>query len=154
MANLAQTINVLQAVILTDEEKMILTPTYHVMEMYKVHQDATLIPVSVISGDYMSGDKKLAAVYASASVDKNGVTHLSLVNIDATKDQEITVKVAGPKNYKSVGGRILTSAKLQDHNTFDKPDAVKPVNFTGAKLASGTLTVKLPAHSVVMLELK
>ncbi|WOK04495.1 alpha-L-arabinofuranosidase C-terminal domain-containing protein [Imperialibacter roseus] len=154
MANLAQTINVLQAVILTDEEKMILTPTYHVMEMYKVHQDATLIPVSVISGDYMSGDKKLAAVYASASVDKNGATHLSLVNIDASKEQEITVRVGGSKSYKSVDGRVLTSAKLQDHNTFDKPDAVKPVNFTGAKLSNGTLTVKLPAHSVAVLELK
>jgi alpha-L-arabinofuranosidase len=122
--------------------------------MYKVHQDATLIPVSVISGDYMSGDKKLAAVYASASVDKNGATHLSLVNIDASKEQEITVKVGGSKSYKSVGGRILTSAKLQDYNSFEKPEAIKPVNFSGAKLSNGTLTVKLPAHSVAVLELK
>src|SRR5688572_19324846 len=82
MANLAQTINVLQAVILTNEEKMILTPTFHVMEMYNVHQDAKRIPLSLKTNDYTLGKEKLPAVSASASIDKNGVTHISLVNID------------------------------------------------------------------------
>ncbi|MEQ1677620.1 MAG: alpha-L-arabinofuranosidase C-terminal domain-containing protein, partial [Chitinophagaceae bacterium] len=83
IANLAQCINVLQAVILTKEEKMLLTPTYHVMEMYNVHQDALLLPLTVTSNDYTFGEKKLKAVSASASKDKNGVVHISLVNIDA-----------------------------------------------------------------------
>src|SRR3712207_3820443 len=89
MMNLAQTINVLQAVILTNEEKMLLTPTYHVMEMYNVHQDATLLPVKLKSNDYTFGNEKLPAVSASASRDKSGVTHISLVNIDSKNVQEV-----------------------------------------------------------------
>src|SRR6185295_12241166 len=83
MANLAQCINVLQAVILTNEEKLVLTPTYHVMEMYNVHQDAALIPLEIASNDYTMGDKKLKAVSASASRDKSGAVHISFTNIDA-----------------------------------------------------------------------
>lgn len=153
MANLAQTINVLQAVILTDEEKMLLTPTYHVMEMYKVHQDATLLPLEVESEDYVLGGEKLPAISASASKDKNGVTHVSLVNIHSSKDQEISIDIEGEK-YKNVTGRILASKSMQDHNTFENPEKVKPTNFKGAKLKGNTLNVKLPPFSVVVLELK
>jgi alpha-N-arabinofuranosidase len=151
MANLAQTINVLQAVILTDEEKMILTPTYHVMEMYNVHQDAKLLPVTVRSGDYTLGNDKLQAVSCSASVDSTGVTHVSLVNIDAHQANDVSIDFFGG-NYRAVTGRILTSSALQDHNTFDNPDKVKPVAFKGARLKGQTLEVKLPPFSVVVLE--
>lgn len=153
MANLAQTINVLQAVILTDKEKMILTPTYHVMEMYNVHQDALMLPVNVTSADYVVGNRKLPAVSASASKDKKGVTHVSLVNIDAKKAQDVTVDVRGAK-YTSVTGRILTSANLTDHNTFDNPEKIKPAPFTGATLSGNSLKVKIPPFSVIVLELK
>lgn len=152
MANLAQTVNVLQAVILTKGEKLILTPTYHVMEMYNVHQDATLIPVSIQSNNYTYKNEQLPAVTASASKDKAGVTHISLVNIDASKPQEITVETGA--SYKSVNGRILTSSKLQDCNTFNQPDKIKPVAFKGATIKNNQLTVKLPPFSVVVLELK
>lgn len=153
MANLAQTINVLQAVILTDEEKMLLTPTYHVMEMYKVHQDATLLPMEINSEDYVVGGEKLPAISASASKDKNGVTHISLVNIDGSKTHDVSVNIDGAK-YKNITGRILTSKNLQDHNTFDNPEKVKPTAFKGAKFKGNTLDVKLPPFSVVVLELK
>ncbi len=153
MANLAQTVNVLQAVILTDEEKMVLTPTYHVMEMYNVHQDALMIPILLTSAEYAFGDKKIKAVSASASRDKNGLVHISLVNLHATKAQEVTVDL-GTLSAKSVAGRILTSKKLQDHNSFDAADRVKPVAFNGATLKGNTLTVKIPAFSVLVLELK
>jgi len=153
MANLAQTVNVLQAVVLTDEEKMILTPTYHVMEMYNVHQDATYLPLSISGGDYTFGSEKLPAISASASKNKAGLVHVSLVNIDPKNVKEISIELRGGK-YASVSGRILTSAKLQDHNTFEKPDAVKPVAFKQASLSSNVLKVTLPAHSVVVLELK
>ena len=87
MANLAQVVNVLQAVILTDKEKMILTPTYHVMNMYKAHQDAQLLPVSFENTAYSWGDEKLPALSISASLDKNGSVHISLANIDAKKEK-------------------------------------------------------------------
>lgn len=153
MANLAQTVNVLQAVILTKEEKMILTPTYHVMEMYNVHQDATLIPIQLKSNDYTFGNEKLPAVSASASKDANGVTHISLVNIDFNKAQEITIDVRG-SNYSSVTGRILSSKKVQDYNSFDEPNKIQPVPYTGAKLSGNSLKLQLPPNTVVVLTLK
>jgi len=152
MANLAQCVNVLQAVILTNQEKMILTPTYHVMEMYNVHQDATLLPVVVSSPDYTFNGSKLPAVSASASRDSAGLTHVTLVNIDTKVAQTITVNLPGA-NFKSVSGRILTG-NLQDYNSFEKSDKVKPAVFSGASVSGKTLTVKLPPVSVVVVELK
>ena len=152
MANLAQAINVLQAVILTEGTKMLLTPTYHVLEMYNVHQDATLLPVDVTTETYTVGQEKLPAVSASASRDKAGKVHISLVNIDASKPQTITVSLGGLGGGTPTG-RILTSAKVQDHNTFAKPDLIKPVAFTGAKRTGDELRVTLPPVSVVVLEL-
>lgn len=153
MANLAQIINVLQAVILTDEEKMILTPTYHVMEMYNVHHDALMLPLTVTSADYQIGNEKLKAINASASKDQNGVTHISLVNIDPNKEQVLTISFKGA-NFKSMTGRILKSEKMQDYNSFEKPDKIKPVAFNGGKLSSNKIELTLPPASVVVLELK
>jgi alpha-L-arabinofuranosidase len=153
IANLAQTVNVLQAVILTDKEKMLLTPTYHVMEMYNVHQDATMLPVKVTSGEYVFGNDKLPAVSVSASKSADGITHISLVNIDASKKQEISINVSGAK-YAGVKGRILASNTLQDFNSFTEPNKIKPTSFNGAVLKDGLLTVTLPPFSVVVLELK
>jgi len=153
MANLAQCINVLQSVILTNEEKIILTPTYHVMEMYNVHQDAKMVPLTIKSNDYVLDNQKLQAVSASASKDSTGALHISLVNIDAKATQDVSVNIEGG-NYKNLSGRILTSAKLQDHNTFEAPDKIKPAPFKGATLKGKTLSVKIPPFSVVVLELK
>lgn len=153
MANLAQVVNVLQAVILTDEERIILTPTYHVMEMYKVHQDATLIPINLKTADYEFNGKKLPAISASASKDKEGKVHVSLTNIDLKKEHEVTIDLRG-EEFKSVSGRILRSGKVQDHNTFDEPNKVKTAAFNGAKLNKNSITLKVPAFSVVVLELQ
>jgi len=153
MANLAQAINVLQAVILTDEEKMILTPTYHVMEMYNVHQDAHLLPLQIKTNDYKLGENKLPAISGSASRDANNLTHISLVNIDPQNSQKITINLAG-KKYNSITGRILTSGKMQGHNTFQNPEKIKPQVFKGAKLKNNALEVQLPPTAVVLLELK
>ena len=153
MANLAQAINVLQAVILTEEEKMLLTPTYHVMEMYNVHQDATLIPLTLKTADYVLGTNKLPAVTGSASKDTAGRTHISLVNIDPKKSQKITLNVRGG-TYKSVTGRVLASKNIQDHNTFKEPNKIKPETFKNARLRSNTLEVTLPPAAVVVLALQ
>ena len=132
---------------------MILTPTYHVMEMYNVHQDATMIPLKIISNDYQFGTEKLPAVSISASKDKDDITHISLVNIDASKEQTVNIDVRGAK-YNSVSGRIITSKKLQDFNSFEEPNKISPVDFKDAKLAGNSLLVKLPPFSVVVLTLK
>lgn len=153
MANLAQTVNVLQAVILTEEEQMLLTPTYHVMEMYKVHQDATLLPMELQSPEYEVNGEKLPAIWASASKDQQGLTHVSLVNIDAHQTQEVSIVINGG-SYKSVNGRILSSDKLQDYNSFDNPEKIKPETFEEAQINGNKLEVKLPPFSVVVLELE
>ena len=152
MANLAQCINVLQAVILTQGDKIILTPTYHVMEMYNVHQDATLVPVTVSSDDYVFGSEKLAAISASASKDKNGVVHISLVNIDPNKNHKVSLKLDG-KMFTVVKGRILASAKVQDYNSFDEPNKIVPKEFNGAAIKSNTISVSMPPASVIVLAL-
>lgn len=153
VANLAQAINVLQAVILTDKEKMILTPTYHVMEMYNVHQDASLLPVFVKSDAFKLGNESLTSVSASASKDKNNIVHISLVNIDDKNAKPISLTLEG-NTYKTISGRILASPKINDHNTFEQPEKIKPVVFNGAKLKDNVITVQLPAASVLVLELK
>jgi len=153
IANLAQCVNVLQAVILTNKEKMILTPTYHVMQMYNVHQDATLVPLVIKSNDYTVGSEKLPAISGSASKDSSGFTHISLTNIDTEVAQEITIDLKGLK-YSTITGRVLTSGKLQDYNSFEKPDIIKPAAFKSFTTKQNNLVVKLPPFSVVVLEIK
>lgn len=153
MANLAQIVNVLQAVILTQKEKLIVTPTYHVMEMYNVHQDATLIPVNITSNNYVFGNDTLKAVSASASKDKDGIVHISLTNIDAHQPQKITINVTGIK-ATNISGRILQSSKIQNYNSFEKPELIQPETFTNTVLQGNNLTISLPPFSVVVLSLK
>lgn len=151
MANLAQCVNVLQAVILTDKTKMILTPTYYVMKMYSVHQDAKLLPIGFNSPTYSFNGETLPAVSASASKDKNGVVHISLVNIDAKNSNkiEMDIKDLGVKNFT---GLILSSTKLQDYNSFDTPTKIVPTVFKGFENKKGKLEITLPPFSVLVLE--
>jgi alpha-N-arabinofuranosidase len=153
MANIAQMVNVLQAMILTDKEKMVLTPTYHVFEMYKVHMGATSLPVALSTPDYVLGTEKIPAVSAAASRGTDGKVHLSLVNANPNTAITVACTLAG-LTAKSATGRVLTSPAMQDCNTFAAPDTVRPQPFTGAKLADGKLTVALPAKSVVVLTLE
>jgi len=153
MANIAQIINVLQSLILTDKEKMLVTPTYHIFSMYKVHHDATLLPISFTSPQLEVNNKKFPAVSVSASKDKNGAIHLSLVNADPMNAIEIQCNLRGAA-ASAVTGQILTSSDLATHNTFDKPNEITPAIFKDAKVDKNGLTVKLPAKSVVVLELK
>jgi alpha-L-arabinofuranosidase len=153
MSNIAQTVNVLQAVIFTEGDKMLLTPTYYVFEMYKVHQDAALIPISFQSPQYEFQGKKIPAVSASASRNKQGKTHITFTNANPTQDIDITIDLRGGK-FANVTGMVVTAKTLNAHNTFTAPETVKSVPFTGAKLNKDQLTVKLPAKSVVMVALQ
>jgi alpha-L-arabinofuranosidase len=154
MANLAQTVNVLQSLILTKGSRMLLTPTYHVFDLYKVHQDARRIPVTLVSPSYTFRGQSIAAVNASASSDKDGVVHVSLVNLNPS--QTITVAVALPgMPTRTLSGLLLTSHQVSDINTFEQPDKIHPVPFTQVtRTTGGGLTVALPPASVVVLELK
>jgi alpha-N-arabinofuranosidase len=153
MANIAQMINVLQAMILTDKEKMILTPTYHVFEMFKVHQGATVLPLTLTTPDYAVGDKAIPAVSASASKDKAGKVHVSLANANPNTAITVSATLAGI-GAKGVTGRVLTAPAIDSHNTFAAPEVVKPAKFEGATLAGDKLTITLPAKSIVVLELE
>jgi alpha-N-arabinofuranosidase len=153
MANIAQMVNVLQAMILTDKEKMIVTPTYHVFEMFKVHQDATSLPLTLTTPDYVVGNAKIPAVSASASRDKAGKIHVSFSNANPNAAITVTATLAGVI-AKGVAGRVLTAPAITSHNTFTAPEVVKPAKFDGATLAGDKLTVTLPAKSVVVLTLE
>jgi alpha-N-arabinofuranosidase len=153
MANIAQLANVLQSMVLTDKEKMLVTPTYHVFEMYTVHQDATLLPSEVTSGDYVFGPEKIPAVSASASRDKAGKIHVTLCNLNPNQPAQIACTLAGAKALK-LSGRILTAPEMNAHNTFENPGAVKPAEFTAFNTTADGFSTALPAKSVVVLEVE
>jgi len=151
MANIAQTINVLQSVILTEGPNMVLTPTYHVFDMYKVHQNAVKLPVYVESETI----RDFAAVSASASIDSENKLHISLTNADPVKQQSAAIELRGWNIGVSteIKGQIVTSDRMQDHNTFAKPDTVTLKDFSGAKITGSVVNAELPPKSVVTLEL-
>ena len=153
MSNIAQIINVLQSLILTDSDKIVLTPTYDVYLMYKPHKEATLLPMTIKSPKVECGEKSFPAVNGSASRAANGKIHITLVNTDPDKNVDIACDINGKNAVKSVTGQILTSPDLRDHNTFDHPDKLQIKAFNGAKVTKSGLEVKLPSKSIVVLEL-
>jgi alpha-N-arabinofuranosidase len=152
MANIAQTINVLQAMILTEDDKMILTPTYHTFEMYKVHQDATLLPIDVDCTAYEHGDESIPTLSVSASRDGAGKVHLSLCNLDPGQPASVSCELRGMAPT-GASGRVLTAEAINAHNTFDQPEVVKPAKFEGVTVNDNTLLLDLPAKSIVVLEI-
>ncbi len=150
MANIAQTVNVLQAMILTDGPRMLLTPTYHVFEMYKVHQGASALPVALDSPDYALGGAAIPAVSATASRDAGGTVHLSLVNTDPARPAEVACRICGPAGSRA-RGRIITAPAMDAHNTFDRPAVVAPADFSGFSVTAGAAALSLPPKSVVTL---
>jgi len=151
IANIAQTVNVLQAMVLTKGENMLLTPTYHVFEMYKVHHDATLLPIDLESDTYEFEGKPIPALNVSASRDEQGRIHITLCNLDPNQNASVTCRIQGAEASR-VTGRVLTADEITAHNTFEQPDKVHPVPFDGAELSRGTLSITLPPRSVTVLE--
>lgn len=168
MANIAQIVNVLQSMILTDQVgtgHMVLTPTYHVFQMYTPFQESTFLPVDIESetievskayfkdkADENTGSRTMPLLSASAAKCQDGSVVLSLINVSLDKPQTLDVKLEGFTG-KTVKGNILTSKNVADYNDFEHPDRVSPVEFRDAKLKKGVLTVKLPAKSIVVLSL-
>jgi alpha-N-arabinofuranosidase len=153
MANIAQTVNVLQAMVLTDKARMLLTPTYHVFEMYSVHQDATLLPTELSGTAYRFDREEIPGVSVSASRDKAGKIHVTLCNLNPNTPAEVSCELRGGK-AKPVSGRVLTAATIQAHNSFDSPDAIHPVEFREFKATEEGFVVTLPGKSVLVLNLE
>jgi alpha-N-arabinofuranosidase len=153
-ANIAQMVNVLQAMILTDKEKMVLTPTYHVFKMYVPFQDAKLVPVTFNSGNYTvdSVKFKLPRVDAIAAKDTNGKLWLAVTNVDPNQPVQIDVSIAG-LNAKSVNGETLTAPKVDSINAFDAPNTVIPKPIT-ATVHDGKLVLKLAPKSVTVVSIE
>jgi alpha-N-arabinofuranosidase len=152
MANIAQIVNVLQAMILTDSSRMVLTPTYYVFKMYKGHMGATYIPLDIQGNQLTLKDKKFPSVSVSASKNGNGKILITLANIDPENDQKIEIEFPELKTTK-ITGTILTAKGIDSYNTFEKPNEVVPAIFKGAKLTKTGIALQLPAKSIVALEL-
>jgi alpha-N-arabinofuranosidase len=153
MANIAQTVNVLQAMILTRGKDVLVTPTYHVFEMFKVHQGATLLPTVLSCHSYKYNKEEVPSLVVSASKNASGVVHISLCNLDPNNDVILDCELKGLKPDK-VTGRVLTAGKMNSHNTFEKPDEVKPTVLKNITIKDNIVTVKIPSKSVVVLAVK
>ena len=152
MANIAQMINVLQAVILTEGEKMILTPTYHVFNMYKYHQDAELLESNIETKEIgLEKENMVPNLSESVSIGKDGKIHVTISNLSLTESYEIE-GVFAETEILGAKGTILTG-NMQAHNTFEEPDKVSPSVFTDYKLANKGINFNIPPCSVMHLEL-
>jgi alpha-L-arabinofuranosidase len=154
MANIAQTVNVLQAMILTEGEKMILTPTYHVFDMYKVHQDAQKLEAAFSFGTYEYNGEQIPQVSVSASKNDEGKIHISLCNIDPLNKADIDIELRGINAASKVVGSILSADSMNAHNTFEQQDEVKPCDFNEVNVSKNKLAVQLPPMSVVTLSIE
>jgi alpha-N-arabinofuranosidase len=151
MANLAQTVNVLQAVLLTEGAKLVKTPTWHVFEMFLPHHDATVLPLRLEAGAWEESGLKLPRLHGSASRDAAGRVHLSLANLHHTDAAGLTIDLRGPAAVKTASGRVLAGDSLDHHNSFDRPDSLVPRALEGITVKDAKFSLNLPARSVVML---
>jgi alpha-N-arabinofuranosidase len=152
MANIAQMVNVLQAMVLTDKEKMVLTPTYHVFRMYVPFQNATFVPITFDPGRYTQGDIALPRVDAIAAKDAAGIVWLALTNIDPHHPADLAVRLAGTTAH-SASGETLTAPAVDSVNSFDAPKTVTPKPFQ-APVQAGVLTLTLDPKSVTVVALR
>jgi alpha-L-arabinofuranosidase len=153
MANIAQMVNVLQAMILTEGEKMILTPTYHVFRMYAVHQDATFIPVSVNTEMYEFDGNVVPAISATASK-KDGKVNINLTNLNPNKTIDFKVDISDGDLSKIIMAEIITAPKFNSINTYDDNNVVVPGEFSGYSLSNNEIIVSVPPHSIIALQLQ
>jgi alpha-N-arabinofuranosidase len=152
IANIAQMVNVLQAMVVTDKDKMVLTPTYHVFKMYVPFQGATFVPVTFQSGTYTVFDITLPRVDAIAAKDTQGKLWLAVTNLDANRPITIDATVAGG-GARSAAGETLTAPKVDSVNTFDVPNTVAPKPIS-VKADGGKLSLELPPKSVTVVSLE
>jgi alpha-N-arabinofuranosidase len=152
MANIAQMVNVLQAMILTDKERMVLTPTYYVFKLYAPFQDSTFVPIAFDPGTYVHGDITLPRLDAIAAKDANGKLWLAITNLDPNQSVEVEASVAGI-TAKSASGETLAGPKVDSINSFEAPSTVVPKAIS-PKVQGGKLTLKLEPKSVTVVSVE
>lgn len=152
MANLAQTVNVLQSVLLTQGPKTVRTPTYHVFEMYRPHMGGTLLPVEGKSPDYALGSGSIPVLDICASRQKSGGVFVTIANAHPHRGGSVRFAIPG-FSAKTAKGRVLAGGALDAANTFERPGAVVPKPLGGVKVANGAIEVELPAASVAVIEI-
>jgi alpha-N-arabinofuranosidase len=155
MANLAQTVNVLQSLILTEGERMVLTPTYHVFDLYKVHQDAELLDAHLETETIKADGVKLPQLSASASRDGEGNLHVSLCNLHPGAPASVDIDLRGLAAERvTVSGTELTADDMRRHNTFERPNAVAPATFDRFKADGTRIRAELSPMSVTVLRIR
>ena len=145
-------LRVLQAMILTDGPEMILTPSYHVFDLYKVHQDATLLPANLECRDYRFKEEEMPGLNVSASRNDSGKIHVSICNLNPNDGAELSCEIRGAKTRK-VSGRVLTAPAMTSHNTFDNPEVIKPSDFHRYRKTKNGFKATLPAKPIVVFEI-
>ena len=153
MANIAQMVNVLQAMILTEGDKILLTPTYHIFKMYKVHQDADLLSASLECEDYLNEDKAIPSLNVSASIDSTEILHISLCNLNPNEAIELSSELRGI-TFTKVSGTILVGDKMNAYNSFKDPNKITPKEFEDVKLKDNKLSIVIPPMSVIVLNVE
>ena len=149
MANIAQTVNVLQSIILTKEDKMVLTPTYHVFDLYQHHMDAKELGCDVETEKLGTETHSLPGVTASAS-EKDGIITVTMSNLDPSAASDVTLSLPG--NAAAAEGRIL-HGKMDAFNDFDNAP-LKPEEFRDANICGNEIKVRMPACSVLELRIR
>lgn len=153
MANLAQMVNVLQSVLLTEGDKMVKTPTYHVFNMYKYHQDATLVESSIETETIGTQEEyQVPNLTESVSVDENGVLHLTITNLSVSESYEVDAAILD-REVKEVKGEIVTE-EMHAKNTFEEADKVCVKEFSGVQVTEKGLKFTIPACSVLHVAVK
>lgn len=152
MTNIAQMVNVLQAMVLTQDGDMVLTPTYFAYQLHLPFQGATSLPTRLSGGrPYVLGEHSMPAVSASAARSEDGRVHVALVNVDPKHAQTVTLQL-GDGSPRHAEGHLLTAPAMDAHNTFGAPNRVRPVPWS-AEAEGDAMRVELPAKSVVVLAL-
>lgn len=152
MANLAQTINVLQSLILTQDEQMVLTPTYHVFDLYQVHQDATLLETRLENGgEYTLKEESLSRLHVSASRNAEGKVHVSICNLDPHRAEDVKIVLEGMEGINMATGRTITADAMNAHNTFDQPEQVTPQELPNVGINGNLIYARVAPMSVSVI---
>ncbi len=153
IGNIAQTVNVLQAMVLTDGEQMLKTPTYHVFDFYTVHHNTKMLPLHLETEEYEYEGEGIPSLSATASKSDDGTVNLTVTNLHASETKEVTADIRGMELSSVSNARLLTADAVDGINTFDNPDNVSPTDFNDYSLDGHNLTLHIPSKSVIVLRI-
>jgi len=154
MANIAQTINVLQAMVLTKDDQMVKTPTFYVFKMYKVHFDALMLPVEVNCAEITHGEDNFPALSVSASKNIDGEINITLANVSPDKELNTHIDLEGIENFKITNSDVITSDKMNSYNDFGQNEQVNIKDFNGIKKDGNSIQVNIPSKAIILISLK